>query len=450
MSFLWSLWEITVDIIDTLVFVIFLIKQLGYTKEIRVKVWGGFLCLAVALAVLNLNFTPPWIVVGLIAVANIVYALVAFQSVSSPGACVLGGCSGSLISLIANSIVNNIAVRQSDFPGSDILVQSTFRFEMMCLYVLIYIVLFMALYYITKNRKDVSMSFRSRALLIAFMVFSTTVMGLIAQITILSGSPLTTVHSQITSLTAVITGILFIIILFTLTLFEYMGVLYNNNLKLQLSVQQQKDETARYHNINGIYQDLREMKHDYHNHLLVMQEFVKTRSYDQLETYLGQLNQNYEQVERAVNTGCTALDAIIYNKMILAKHHGISFTSEVMLTKPIAVSDLNLSSILGNLLDNALEANLRLAPDMRENGFIHLYITTEKQMALLSISNYYDGKILYQNGRLRTHKKDFTEHGIGLSRVEKLLQQENGFLNIDVDEHIFTAEVLLPVKGEVE
>ena len=69
-------------------------------------------------------------------------------------------------------------------------------------------------------------------------------------------------------------------------------------------------------------------------------------------------------------------------------------------------------------------------------------------MLLIQVINYYDGTSIHHKDNLQTSKKNAQNHGIGLSRVKKLLYQENGYCNINPGDHIFSVEILLPQKEE--
>jgi hypothetical protein len=443
MPFLWELWEIFINAVETLVFVLFLTKQLDYKKANKRKVWVGFVLLIVFLT--TLNFMQPHVIVVtlLMLLADIAYTFFTFRSDNNKGKYIFWGCTRSVIAFFSNGIVATVAAKNINFSALDVFTQNSLRFEMMCLYILIYILLFMVLYHVTKNKKEIDIPPQIQGVLLIVLVFAIIVACLISQVTIYA-----TGDNQIVFLTSIITGALFFIIICTMLLFEYLGLLYKQHLDLQLDLQQQKIETERCQNIKETYQEIREWKHDYRNHLIVIHEYAKRKKLDELCTYIGELEQDISNIHYFANTGNPTLDAIIYNKMLIAKSHSIPFNTEIAPSEQLTISDVALCSIMGNLLDNAIEASVRLDKALWSNRFIDLTITPQKQMLLIQVINYYDGVSIHHKGKLQTRKKNAQNHGIGLNRVKKLLYQENGYCNINPGDHIFSVEVLLPQKEE--
>lgn len=105
----------------------------------------------------------------------------------------------------------------------------------------------------------------------------------------------------------------------------------------------------------------------------------------------------------------------------------------------IAFSNFDMSVLLGNLMDNAIKAALE-----SEDKYLDLDMNYDKGVLILIITNSYDGNLSMHKNRLISTKTD-TElpHGIGLSSVEKIVEQNNGYLNISHEMHRFTVKIVL-------
>ena len=95
--------------------------------------------------------------------------------------------------------------------------------------------------------------------------------------------------------------------------------------------------------------------------------------------------------------------------------------------------------ILGNLLDNALEA----VSLVNENQFIDFGMSCSKGMMIIKISNPYKNAVKRENGKIVTSKEDKINHGIGLRSVNEILDKYNGMTKIDTHDNIFTITAAL-------
>lgn len=136
--------------------------------------------------------------------------------------------------------------------------------------------------------------------------------------------------------------------------------------------------------VQNIYLTMRGWRHDYHNHLQAMKAYVKMGQYDRLEEYLGLLEQDLDHVNQLIETGNVNLDAILNSKISLAQKNGIEIDYQAKCPETLAVSDIDLCALIGNLLDNAVESCEKLTT---EKPFIRLYIGVLKKQLYISVSN---------------------------------------------------------------
>lgn len=108
--------------------------------------------------------------------------------------------------------------------------------------------------------------------------------------------------------------------------------------------------------VQNIYQQMRTMRHDYKNHLQVMKAYLDLGEYDKLSDYISHLNQEVSDIDTVIKTGNVMLDAILNSKISIARTKNIEVNTKVLLPPTLSISDYDLCTILGNLLDNAIEA----------------------------------------------------------------------------------------------
>ena len=246
---------------------------------------------------------------------------------------------------------------------------------------------------------------------------------------------------------------LFLFLLITLIIFVYnLGITRNRNIELIRQQALSKIERTQYEQILDSVSELRKLKHDIHNHLDVLSAFVSHRNYNELESYIKEINHTLEQSHYAVSTGNTAVDCIVTNKLNTAKNYGIEVDYTLHLPPAIPLSDVEICSLLGNLFDNAIEH----CKDMNSRTDKHIKINIKpfNNMLTITMENSADGIYLKDSdGNLISRKQDdsfdgnlISEHGIGLIRVKEISEQHDGFIDIETEDDIFTVSVMIPLK----
>ena len=134
--------------------------------------------------------------------------------------------------------------------------------------------------------------------------------------------------------------------------------------------------------VQNIYLTMRGWRHDYHNHLQSMKAYVEMGQYDKLQEYLGLLENDLDQVNQLCDSGNVNLDAILNSKISLAEKNGIRVDYKAACPANLTVSDIDLCALIGNLIDNAVEACEGLA-----DPYIRLYIGVLKNQLYISVTD---------------------------------------------------------------
>ena len=142
--------------------------------------------------------------------------------------------------------------------------------------------------------------------------------------------------------------------------------------------------THQYEEIKTIYLNMRGWRHDYHNHIQVLKAHMAMGQLDALAGYLDALEQDLSQVDTYVKSGNLMVDAVLNSKLSLARQKDIALDCAAELPEHLSVSDVDLCVILGNLLDNAVEACEKIPPEGR---FLRVYCAVVKHQLYLSVQN---------------------------------------------------------------
>lgn len=193
--------------------------------------------------------------------------------------------------------------------------------------------------------------------------------------------------------------------------------------------------------VESMYTKMRGWRHDYHNHIQALQASMALEKYDDVNTYLRQLNDDLTNVDTVIKTGRVMVDAILNGKLNIAAQNDIPVNAKAKIPEGTPVSDVDLCVIIGNLLDNAVEENKKLPP---EDRFIRIYIGQKNTQFYLAITNA-SGKKRQRHGGLFASSKG-SDHGFGLARVESIVKKYDGLFSADSEDGGFTAEILIPLE----
>lgn len=185
--------------------------------------------------------------------------------------------------------------------------------------------------------------------------------------------------------------------------------------------------------------EVKKLRHDFKNHILVMSVLMKDKRYEELSNYIKKMF--YEEqivISKLIITGNPAMDVIINNKLNKSIMLNIKVNTNIYVPHGLKIDEFELVVVLGNILDNAIEATCKLEDSMR---YIKIFIRYyDKKTLTIFVSNTYDGKNRFLESK--TSKEDKENHGIGLRNVEEVMKKNNGFFEIDCDDRFFKVKVM--------
>lgn len=183
-----------------------------------------------------------------------------------------------------------------------------------------------------------------------------------------------------------------------------------------------------------------ELQHDIKHHFMAISALAKKQKYMEIPDYIEKIQHHYQNHTSYRHYSDHALIDGILNYMLENTASRFKYLRiRVDIPSQIAFSNFDMSVLLGNLMDNAIKAALE-----SEDKYLDLDMNYDKGVLILIITNSYDGNLSMHKNRLISTKTD-TElpHGIGLSSVEKIVEQNNGYLNISHEMHRFTVKIVL-------
>lgn len=158
--------------------------------------------------------------------------------------------------------------------------------------------------------------------------------------------------------------------------------------------------------------------------------------------YLDQLEDSIKGYETQVETGNTVLDTILTTKSALCAEHGITLTCVADGTSLAFMDAMDLSALVGNALDNAIESAVGLADP--ERRLIRVAVFAQDSFVMMRFENYYEGELELDDGLPRTTKGDTAYHGYGLRNMRQVAERYGGSLTVRAEDDWFVVRALIP------
>lgn len=218
-------------------------------------------------------------------------------------------------------------------------------------------------------------------------------------------------------------------------------LLYIKNYTLLKKVEQQEQFTINRMNEQFCYyrekeedeKRVRALYHDMKNHLLILEK----QNSQETKQMVAELRRQISDYEDYVHTGNDFLDVIIRDKVKKAKEQGIDFLAVIDFTSGDFIEPLDISTIFGNALDNALEASVKLPPEQR---LITVKAGCNHDMLLIVFEN---NAVM---GKMKgTSKEDEFLHGFGIPNIRKAVEKYNGECVIRQENGKFVMKHIIPL-----
>lgn len=189
--------------------------------------------------------------------------------------------------------------------------------------------------------------------------------------------------------------------------------------------------------------DTRNLKHDLKNHLLCIREYVERNEGRRAARYIDNLlcEKNYLGPDNKEYSGNAVIDAVLRQKEYIMKKYEITPIFKINVPIDLTFDDADMCVILGNLLDNAIDAARSEEENKRTITFEMVY---QKGVLCLKMKNNYSGKIIRGiDGKITSTKPDGENHGIGLASVKNVVSKYDGEMLIKTEEQIFDVVIYI-------
>lgn len=444
MLYIDSIWEYIVNFLELALFIIFIHKKLRIRANYKHQAVLMFLFVSFQFAVLctlNKMGISSYSTLMSSCVLDIGYAVLFYRD--SIIRRIFWGFSYSIICLVAEQISFFIPVTLYKGASLELLLGGTLRKPYTMLY-LAMIAVFVLLFHSIGN-KDISLSPFQKVAYIFIAISGLAIGHYILRLTLESVDKF---GDSSFSARLSLVDLFFIILFLVLMLYIYqLGYSKEENIRLLEEQKIYELERTEFNSLSETTERLRKMKHDMQIYVDAINVLAKDKKWDELIAYTEQYHNTLATTQSAIATGNIAIDCILTAKLDYAEKHGIKTEYSIMAPENFPLDSVELSSILGNIWNNSIEAGERLIiSDPTEHPYIYFYIKPYQNMILIHIENNYDGVIKGSIDGDILSVKQGKEHGLGIRLVKELVEKADGVLQITSDNKIFSVHIMIPDK----
>lgn len=224
----------------------------------------------------------------------------------------------------------------------------------------------------------------------------------------------------------------------------------NRQYEVEKKLAKLKSEQAEllerdYTTLNNAYAINAKLFHDFHNHIGVLRQLLLHSKTEEAIQYLDELQMPVKEMTGTIWTGDETVDYLINSKAVTAGENGIKYQVQVEFPRHTNLRSADLCAILGNLLDNALEAVKQIP--VPEQRLIRLTIRRINQMLIIKVENSFITPPVKQDGALKTSKDENGLHGWGLKSAQTAAEKYDGVVQTSYDGHTFRAVASLSYQA---
>ncbi|MDE5866216.1 MAG: GHKL domain-containing protein, partial [Lachnospiraceae bacterium] len=196
--------------------------------------------------------------------------------------------------------------------------------------------------------------------------------------------------------------------------------------------------------VNHMYQSILSLKHDMNNHLHTISGYMQVEEYTKAREYVEKIAGEISAI-KSFHSGNSTVDALIGSKTALAEMSGIVVNTDMEVPPELKIADRDLTVLIGNLYDNAIDANLRVVD--KDSRFIKIKIMFDSGNLLLLFENAApDENRVGDTYVWTTTKEDGFVHGFGIKNIDRVLQEYGGYCERELKNHVFRCRIRIPDK----
>jgi len=196
----------------------------------------------------------------------------------------------------------------------------------------------------------------------------------------------------------------------------------------------------RYTEMTELYMKNATIYHDMKNHLNIICKYLEGNDDKSALKYIRSIREPLLQYENNITTGNDIVDMVINHKIAEANKISIKIDIDTEMLGKMNIEDIDLCSVLSNVIDNAIEATSVLDQSKR---IVSIQIKKRNDMLIIKVRNSYCVKIQKEKEMFITTKSNKQLHGLGTWSIKRIIDKYDGYINYDIKEKIFEAVITI-------
>ncbi|MEK4436618.1 GHKL domain-containing protein [Paenibacillus sp. FSL K6-2862] len=214
--------------------------------------------------------------------------------------------------------------------------------------------------------------------------------------------------------------------------------LANENAQLQ---RQMDYQDANYEKTVHSFKNVKGIIHDIHQQFLYIEECIKQNKHEAASDHIKLTLNKIEGVYQRVNSGNLVIDALVTNTISVGQANGIKIDARIQLhSQQVHIDRYDLCVVLGNMLDNAVEASKKVR--QAEDRYILIAIHSTASAIVIQVLNHAEQSLTH----MKSEKPNPEFHGIGLTNISRMCEKYGGHMTIEHHQRTFNNMVVLPFE----
>lgn len=194
--------------------------------------------------------------------------------------------------------------------------------------------------------------------------------------------------------------------------------------------------------VNNMYQNILSLKHDMNNHMHTISGYMQVGEYVKAQEYVGKIAGEVSGI-KSFHSGNAVIDALVGSKTALAEMNDILVKVDMAVPAELIITDEDITVMIGNLYDNAIDANMKLTEVNRR--FIHIKMLFDCGNLLIVFENATMDQDCIGNKRAwATTKEDRSAHGFGIKNIDRIIRKYGGYCERELKNHVFRCRIRIP------
>ena len=246
----------------------------------------------------------------------------------------------------------------------------------------------------------------------------------------------------------ILNSLVFIFIIILSYIIVFMAIYYvNKNIELEYKFNiigtQIELQKQNYKTLSKSLESYYAFKHDIRHHLLAIKSLMDTKNYIAVSEYLKKFSET--EIGQNIDILCQnfTVDSILKYYMNIAVKNNIDFKVNANIPQDINIDNIELSVVIGNCVENAIEACNNITYQGKK--YIDIKAQIKGSQLVIKIINSFNGQVIEEGNIIKTSKSG-EEHGIGLSNVRNIVQKYKGYFNVKHDDKEFEVHIVMNIN----